>query len=192
MAQRSSRPTSRQPRRRRSCLSLIALLGVTLLVLIALYALLVRPALSNMLGQQISARLSPTIEAGASAALPGVVSALPKGEIVVNQRQANDFLAEHAGDYGPIDNLSVSFVGDQAVADLSALGMSGVARSGMSAVNGKVALVDPQIDGTLGLAVSSADLLNPLIDRLNAELVRQGKYVEEIQIENGKIVIVTR
>ncbi|NTW97305.1 MAG: hypothetical protein HGB28_02010 [Oscillochloris sp.] len=192
MPQRPSRPAPRSTKRRRSCLSLIALLGVGLLVIVALYALLVRPALSNMIGSQISARLGPTAMAGADAALPGVVSALPTGEVVVEQRQANDFLSEHQDDYGPIDEISVRFVDGEAVADLSALGMSGVARSGLAAVDGKVALVDPQIDGALGLAVSSGDMLTPLLDRLNAELASQGKYVEQIQIENGQIVIVTR
>ncbi|NTV63026.1 MAG: hypothetical protein HGA65_05765 [Oscillochloris sp.] len=191
MSQRASHTPPRRQTRPRSCLGTIIGLGVGVLVLIALYGVLVRPMLSSMIGSQISARLAPASEA-ASAALPGAVAALPTGEVVVDQGQANDFLAEHRDDYGPIDQASLRFVDGQAVADLSALGMRGVARSGLAAVNGQVALVDPQIDGALGLAVSSGELLTPLVERLNAELADQGKYVESIQIEDGQIVIVTR
>ncbi|NTW03620.1 MAG: hypothetical protein HGA19_20495 [Oscillochloris sp.] len=198
MSQRPDRFASRsRPKRRRSCLGQIAILGVALLVIVAVYAVLLRPTLSTMIGAQISARLGPTIVAGAaavseSATLPGVVSALPSGKVVVDQKEANTFLTDHQDDYGPIEQMSVRFVDGEAVADLSAMGVSGVARSGLTAVNGRVALVDPQIDGTLGLAVSSSELLTPLVDRLNAELESQGKYLESIQIEAGQIVIVTR
>ncbi|MEI7770890.1 MAG: hypothetical protein WCI67_12910 [Chloroflexales bacterium] len=181
------RPSRRRPLRRRGCFGQIASLGVTLLVIVALYGVLARPALSGLIGAQISDRLGPT-----AAALPGVVAALPPGEIVVEQARANAFLHDHQGDYAPIDRISVQLLKGQVVADLSALGVSGVARSGLAAVGGRVALLDPQIDGALGLAISSADLLAPLAERINAELGRQGKYVEDIQIEDGQIVIVTR
>ncbi|NNJ12414.1 hypothetical protein EKD04_018975 [Chloroflexales bacterium ZM16-3] len=192
MSHRSSRPV-----RRRSCLGQIVAFGVALLVIIALYGALARPAISSLIGSQISQRLGPTAQAGAaieqaSAALPGVVAALPPGQIVVGQDQANAFLDDHQDDYAPIDQISVRFTRGQAVADLSALGLAGVASSGLAAVDGRVALRDPQLDGALGLAISSADLLAPLAERLNAELDRQGKYVEDIQIQEGQIVIVTR
>jgi hypothetical protein len=195
MSQRLPRLPRRRPIRERSCLGQIASLGVALLVIVALYGVLARPALSGLIGSQISARLGPTAAAGVShaeAALPGVVAALPPGKIVVDQAKANTFLRDHQGDYAPIDSISVKLTKGQVVADLSALGVSGVARSGLAAVNGRVALLDPQIDGALGLAISSGDLLAPLAERLNAELDRQDKYVESIQIEDGQIVIVTR
>ncbi|MBX0330399.1 hypothetical protein K2Z83_22315 [Oscillochloris sp. ZM17-4] len=201
MSQRPYRSRSvtarRRPPRRRSCLGQIAGIGVALLVIVALYGVLARPALSGLIGAQISDRLGPTSPAGAAvdqaaAALPGVVAALPPGQIVVGQGQANAFLDDHREDYAPIDQIRVRFTPGQAVADLSALGVPGVARSGLAAVDGRVALRDPQIDGALGLAISSADLLAPLAERLNAELDRQGKYVEDIQIQEGQIVIVTR
>ncbi|MEI7643074.1 MAG: hypothetical protein WCJ55_02080 [Chloroflexales bacterium] len=191
------RPSRRRPPRRRSCLGQIASLGVSLVVIVALYGAFARPALSGMIGAQISARLDPTAAAGAAvsqaaAALPGVIAALPPGEITVDQERANAFLRSHQHDYAPIDQIYVRLAKGQIVADLSALGVSGVARSGLAAVGGRVALLDPQIDGALGLAISSADLLAPLAERINAELERQGKYVESIQIADGQIVIVTR
>jgi hypothetical protein len=197
MSQRIPRLSRRRPVRERSCLGQLASFGVALVVIIALYGLLARPALSGLLGAQITARLGPTAEAGAvvsqaAAALPGAVAALPPGKIVVDQAQANTFLRDHQEDYAPIDAISVQLTKGQVVADLSALGVSGVARSGLTAVNGRVALLDPQIDGALGLAISSGDLLAPLAERLNAELDRQDKYVESIQVEDGQIVIVTR
>jgi hypothetical protein len=197
MSQRNSasRSPRRRPLRQRSCLAQIAGLGVALLVIVALYGLLARPALSGLIGSQISARLGPTAAANVSqaqAALPGVVAALPPGRIVVDQAQANTFLRDHQEDYAPIDEINVRLTKGQVVADLSALGVSGVARSGLAAVDGRVALLDPQLDGALGLAISSGDLLAPLAARLNAELDRQDKYVDSIQIEDGQIVIVTR
>ncbi|MEI6775768.1 MAG: hypothetical protein WCK70_02590 [Chloroflexales bacterium] len=191
-----SRLSRRQPVRPRSCLRLVSMLGVIVMVLIALYGFFARPALSTLIGAQISARLSSTAATGAvsraAATLPGVIAALPPGKIVVNQSQANAFLRDHQQDYAPIDTMSLRVTQGQVVADLTAFGVSGVARSGLAAVGGRVALLDPQIDGALGLAVSSADLLAPLAERLNAELERQDKYVESIRIEDGQIVIVTR
>lgn len=203
MSQRTYRHTP--PRRRQwrqgSCLGQIAGLGVALLVIVALYGLLARPALSGLLGGQISERLGPADPAAgavggvaeqAGAALPGAVAALPPGEIVIGQDKANAFLRERQADYAPIDRIDLRFTQGQVAADLSAMGVSGVARAGLAARDGRVALVDPQLDGALGLAISSAELLAPLADRLNAELDRQGKYVEDIQIQEGQIVIVTR
>lgn len=192
-----SLPPRRRATRQRSCLGQIAAIGVALLVIVALYGVLARPALSGLLGDQISQRLGPTAEVGqaadqAAAALPGAVAALPPGQIAISQAQANAFLADHQGDYAPLDQVSVRFSGGQVLADLTAFGVSGTARAGLAASDGRVALVDPQIDGALGLAVSPTDLLAPLADRLNAELARQGKYVEDIQIQEGQIVIVTR
>jgi hypothetical protein len=78
------------------------------------------------------------------------------------------------------------------VADVTAFGTQGVARSGIRTENGQIALVDPQIDGALGLILSVDELLNPLIEGLNAELSRQDRYVESVQIERGQVVVVTR
>jgi hypothetical protein len=194
-----SRSPRRRPGRQPSCLGLVAVVGVALLVIVAIYGLLARPALSGLLGGQISDRLGPTAPAGqaagdsvGAAALPGAVAALPPGQIVIGQDQANTFLHDHQGDYAPIDRVDLRFAPGQVVADVSAAGVSGVARSGLAARDGRVALLDPRLDGALGLAISSADLLSPLAERLNAELARQGKYVEDIQIQEGQIVIVTR
>ncbi|MEI8307091.1 MAG: hypothetical protein WCF99_08485 [Chloroflexales bacterium] len=197
MSQRTfPRTPRRRVRRKHGCLNQIAGFGVALMVIIALYGRFARPALSAMIGAQISARLDPTAAAGAvsqaAAALPGVIAALPPGQVVVDQERANAFLRSHQQDYAPIDAITVHLSKGQVVAELSALGVSGVAHSGLAAVDGRVALLNPQIDGTLSLAVSSADLLAPLAERINAELERQGKYVESIQIEDGQIVVVTR
>jgi hypothetical protein len=197
MSQRPYRNSPRRPpARRASCLSRIAGLGVALLVIIALYGLLARPAIGGLLGAQLSDQLAPSPAAGqaaarAAAALPGLVAALPPGQVVLSEEAANAFLAEHQADYAPVERIRVRFVAGQVVADVSALGVSGVARTGLTTAGGRVALLAPTIDGALGLAISGEDLAAPLVSRLNAELESQGKQVSEIRIEDGQIVLVT-
>ncbi|EFO81646.1 hypothetical protein OSCT_0501 [Oscillochloris trichoides DG-6] len=188
-----ARPVKRRPQRR-SCLNQLLVLATALLVGVAIYGFFVRPALSSMLGAQISERIAPLAQAETlgESALPGVVAALPSGPVVVEQVRANAFLADHQGDYGPIEDVQIQFRPGEASANVQAMGVRGVVRSGVTVVNGQITLVNPQIDGPLGLLVSSQDLINPLLERLNAELANQGRIIEDIQIEDGRVVVITR
>ncbi|WP_129628891.1 hypothetical protein [Candidatus Oscillochloris fontis] len=190
---RVPRPVRRRPPRR-GCLNQLLVLATVLLVGVAIYGFFLRPALSSMLGAQISERIAPLTQAEAlgDAALPGVIAALPSGPVVVEQAQANAFLADHQGDYGPLEQAQLQFRPGEASANVQALGVRGVVRSGVAVVDGRITLVNPQIDGPLGLIVSSQDLINPLLDRLNAELANQGRVIEDIQIEDGRVVVITR
>ncbi len=190
---RVARPTRRRPPRR-SCLSQLVVLITIMLLGIGLYGLFVRPALSTMLGTQISERIAPLSQAESlgESALPGAVAALPSGTVVVEHAQVNSFLSDHQGGYGPVEDVQLQFRPGQVVADVQAFGVRGSIRSGVAVESGQIMLVNPQLDGPLGMLVSSQDLITPLLERLNMELAQQGRVIEDIQIEDGRVVVITR
>lgn len=179
-----------------------------LVVLIAVYGLLIRPRIGTMIGTELGDQFGlptavavtpqpglppPAQEAvdEAVGALPELIAALPAGELVVSDTEANSFLAERQDDYAPLDSINLQFTGGEVAAEVRAYGLSGTAHTGLAAQDGRVVLLNPQIDGALGLVVSAEELVIPLADRLNAELARQGRTVDEVRIEEGQIVLVT-
>lgn len=197
MSYRSSRAPRRRPNEGRGCLGTLVLLVVFLLLLVAAYGVLARPAISSYIGERAAEQLGarPAVEGQiveqAGQALPGAVAALPPGELVVSEQEANGFIAANPGALGPLERAQVRFSGGRAYADVSAYGMSGLASAGLVAQGGQIAVVDAQIDGPLGLALSGQELADALAQRLNAELAAQNRTVSEVRVEEGRLVLIT-
>jgi len=198
MSYQYSRAPRRAPRQGPGCLGAVAWFGVILLALIAVYGLLARPALSSYLGQRAAEQLGGQsglegqIVDQAGQALPGAVAALPPGELVIDEQQANGLLAANPEALGPLDRAQVRFSGGRAFADVSAYGVAGVASTGLAAQDGRLVAVDAQLDGPLGLVLSGGELANALVGRLNAELASQGRAVSDVRVEEGRLVLVTQ
>lgn len=184
-AQRRRRPP--QP----SCLGLLLRFSVALILIAALYVVLVRPRVSEFIGQEVARQVSAPPQLGAEArlALPMIVAALPNGEVVVTENQANTYLAANAEAIAPIDSANVRFVPGQIQIDLRAFGTDNRARAGLVAQNGQVAVVNPELDGPLGLALSIEDLLRTLEQQFNAELLAQNQTISDLRIEQGQVVM---
>jgi hypothetical protein len=58
--------------------------------------------------------------------------------------------------------------------------------------DGRIALLDPQIEGPLAMLLSAPDLTTVLNERLNAEFSRQDRQIIEARIIDGYLTIVTR
>lgn len=199
------RAYARTVRRRRpagpGCMIQLARIGVALVVIVVLYGLVARPRLGALVGElaldQIPAPAGQPAApgdplAGASGALPAIVAALPPGELVVSEADANAFLAAEIAQLGAVEGVSLRFVAGRAEADVRAYGLSGTLSTGLAAEGGRVVPLSPQLGGTLGLAISGASLATTFADRLNAELERQGRAVDAVRIEAGRVVLVTR
>lgn len=199
MSYRYSRTPSRRPREGRGCLGALAWFGVIVLMLLAGYGLLARPAISAYIGERAAERFgAPSggpggqIAEQAGAVLPGAVAALPPGELVLTEQDANAFVAASPAALAPLERVQLRFTGGRAIADVGAYGLSGVASAGFAAQDGRLIVVDPQLDGPLGLALSGSELAGALADRLNAELAAQGRSVSDVRVEEGRLVLVTQ
>ncbi|MDW8404158.1 hypothetical protein [Chloroflexus sp.] len=183
----------RLPARRREpsgCAGQLIRLSVGLLVIVALYLLLARPQLSAALGRGIADLIAPS-PATAEAPLPELIAALPTGEVTVSEAEINGYLAgiEQAL---PVEAASVRLIANRAIITVRAYGMTSVASSGITVRDGRVVPVDPQIEGPLAALVSASDLSAALNERLNAELLRQGRQVVAARIDDGILTIVLR
>lgn len=199
MPYRRSNPPHRRPPESSGCAGLIIRLTAALIVLAALYILVARPQVGTLVGQAVADQLAPPaaapaaeLPAAAENALPALVAALPLGEIALTASDANALLSAQAAALGPVDSLELRFSAGQASADVSAYGLDGVVSANLGAADGKLVLHDARIDGTLGLLIGGDELAGVLTDRINAELTRQGRTVEDLRIEEGRVVLVTR
>lgn len=185
------RTRPRRPRQETSCLSLIVRLGVALVLIIALYAVLVRPRVSEYVGQEVARSVGGSTDTNdpREALLPTVVAALPSGDLVLTENQANAYLAANPAALAPLDSARLRFVPGEVQIDISAYGTTSQIRAGLVAENGQIAVVNPQLDGALGLAISIDDLTRILQEQINAELLAQNQRVQALRIEQGQMVV---
>ncbi len=190
--------TSRRPERRRrnGCLVTLVVIVWALLIAVVLYRFLLRPQISQYLGDQIGdqlrsnagGQLQDQIDQGAASSLPTAIAALPSGELRITEAQANDFLAARAGDFKPLDSITVRFVPGLVQADLQALGTTSTATLGLAVKDNRIVAVDPKLDGPLAQVVTLPSLTSALEQRLNDQLAIQGRTITAVRVEQGAIV----
>lgn len=191
MATARQRRYERRPRRRSGgCFEKLLVVVWIVVIFIAVYLLLVRPLISTYIGGQILEQVAGTEQLDqVSQTIPDVVSALPLGQLVISEQQANEFAQSNSTLMQQIDALEVHFVPGQVQADLVVRGLSNQITFGLEARNGKVEVVDPRIDGPLEALIAPEQLISGLTDRFNQELAAQGKLPASILIEQEQIVI---
>ena len=178
------------PRRRGGCLSALAILAWLAIIGVALFYFVGRPLLGGYVARRVGGDAQGQIEGSAQGAIPSIVAALPPGEIVVTEQQANEFFAARSGQFGPIERVSVRLLPNQVQADLVAAGTVSQASLGLAAYNGQVVALNPQLSGPLALVVSADTLASTLTERLNQQLAAQGKQAREVRVEQGRVVMV--
>ncbi len=188
----------RRERRRsggRGCLvGLVSLVWIVLIVLLA-YRFFLRPQVSAFVGDQIAQQLEQTntangqIEDAAGNAIPGVVAALPSGELRVDEARVNAFLATRQESLAPLESAQVRFGDGTLAADLMAFGTTSTLQLGLVAQNGQLVAVDPQLDGPLGQFISADTLLQSIQNQLNSQLSLQGRRITDARIEPGNLIL---
>jgi hypothetical protein len=191
MATARQRRYERRPRRRSGgCFEKLLVVVWIVVIFIAVYLLLVRPLISTYIGGQILEQVAGTQQLDqVSQTIPDVVSALPLGQLVISEQQANEFAQSNSTLMQQIDALEVHFVPGQVQADLVVRGLRNQITFGLEARNGKVEVVDPRINGPLEALIAPEQLISGLTDRFNQELAAQGKLPASILIEQEQIVI---
>jgi hypothetical protein len=200
---------------RRSCLRgclAVGLIGVLACILIVIVAL---PAIQRSAGEAIVRRIAgpqtgmsapgstpvapapgvsgESTEAApdlpGSAMLPTLVAALPEGEVQVEADALNRFLSERSSALEPFRNVAVQFVPGRILVEFDVLGQRGRITSGLEVRDRRVTVVNPQIEGLPLELGSLRQLLDPLEERLNAELASQGRRIAAVRIDEGVVAV---
>ncbi|NJM08070.1 hypothetical protein HC891_20585 [Candidatus Gracilibacteria bacterium] len=186
---RSSRPPARRSRSGGGC-------GAALILVMALLALSIIGAwwyVREQVGALVSLPPAPnvqqTVEGQAVEAVPTLVAALPSGEFAVSEADMNAAIAARAAELGVFDEVRVRFLPDQLQLDLSALGQRSTLSAGLVAENGRIVVRDARLDGPLAALIAADDLTASLEQQINSALNNQGRAVNEIRIEEGRVVV---
>jgi hypothetical protein len=184
--------------------ALFALIFVGCLAVLV-YAFAVRPLLTRAVADELAGAPVPTlipaqpvqpqaataVAGQADAVLPTALAALPAGELVVTEDEVNSFIASRPDAIQPLDSLSLRFTPGNVVAQISAYGVSSGATIGLAAQDGQVVVTSATVDAPLSYVLSGPDLARALADRLNAELTAQNRRVDDLRVEEGRLVLVT-
>ncbi|MGB9632694.1 MAG: hypothetical protein ACPL8I_05170 [Chloroflexaceae bacterium] len=193
----SSRPP--QPARdagaRRGCLRGCAALLFVAALLLLVYTFGLRPMLSRAVADQIAPLSAATAVAAGGGRLdgllPGAIAALPPGEVVLTEERANDFLAARPDAIAPLEAARLSFNDGRASATISAYGVSSAASVTLAADQGRLVVTSARLEPPLAYVLSADELACLLVERLNAELTAQGRRIDEVRIEQGRLILIT-
>ncbi len=192
--------TPERPRRRNGCLG-CSVAGIWILLLgVLAFLFYLKPMVSEQIGSQITDVLAGSeqeqaqqpgqqIREGVERMLPTAIAVLPSGELRVTDGQVNDYLAGNIGALPPLESVTIRFVPGEVQADLRAFGTTSQARMQLIARNGRIAVLNPQIDGPLGQVISLADVTGPLEQQINALLAAQGRRITDVQVQQGVAII---
>lgn len=114
---------------------------------------------------------------------------LSSGSVRLTETQMNAYITANMASLEPVESLVIRLVPGQIQADVQVFGTQTRVVSGVTVQNGRVELVDPQMEGVLGLLVSMEDLTQPIEDQLNNQLLSQGYTIRDARIEQGQIVV---
>lgn len=181
----------------------MVVLGVVVLLLVEGYMHMLRPGISEHFGQQISqglGLLGPSTDPAlqgmvdqqleqAQQTLPTALAALPPGEVVLTEQQANSYLAANREALQPVESLQVRFVPGEVQADLRIYGLQASVRANLLVQDGQVYLVNTQVDGLLGSLISLEELIDPVQRSLNDLLRQQNQAIVDGRIEQGQLVV---
>jgi hypothetical protein len=182
------------------------LLGVFLLLLIEGYMLWLRPRVSQYIGQQVSTQVLPSAPVEmvdpatqgqieqrvdeARQSLPTAIAAMPSGELVLSEAEANSFFAANSDQLAPIERLTVQFLPGQVQSDLRISGMQVRVISGLAVQDGRLRVVNPRLDGALGYLFDIEQIIQPIEQQFNDQLLSQGQTIRDARIEQGRLVVV--
>jgi hypothetical protein len=118
-------------------------------------------------------------------------SAIRPGRITLTEDQINSELREHAGQYDPIENVTVALEPDRVVVRFDLYGTTSTFRGGLNLRNGRIVVVEPSLSGPAGRIVD-IDEIADVFERELAELLsRSGLRPTAISVGDDAIVVRT-
>lgn len=176
------RRAQRPHQKRRSCVVPILLLGLLVIAVAGGYLLFGRATVSQYVAQE-------QLEAQVEQVLPTAIAVLPRGKVIVSDKQVNAYIAANPGMLDPIEQATLHFVPGQVQVDLQAYGTTNQISMGLQAQNGRIAVVNPRLDGPLALLISFEDVIRTLEEQINAQFDTQGRAIQDIRIEQGQMMV---
>lgn len=158
----------------------------------------VRPQLTNYFNRQVARAINPALPADAdpgaalreSLAQVPVGVAVPPGELVVSQDEANVYIDSYRQQLQGIDDIRVRFTPGLVEFDVTVRGFTGTARVRPVVQDGRIVAADAQLDQPLGSILSIDELLGAFQDRLNSELNAQNRRITDVRVEQGQAVVI--
>ncbi|ABX05490.1 MAG TPA: hypothetical protein DEF47_23565 [Herpetosiphon sp.] len=181
------------PPRRRGCL-FGCLTTLTIFVFLALGGLLgvyfyLRPMLSEQAGNTLGGQLEQQIDRKLDEQLGGPNSEIPagfQGVVQVTDTEINQYIQANPNEISPLDSATVRFTPGRLGATVGAYGMTGSASAGVQVTaDGRIDVVDAQIDGALGFFLDAEQLAQTLETKLNSQLTANGQRITAIEVGEG-------
>ncbi|GAA5528587.1 hypothetical protein [Herpetosiphon gulosus] len=181
------------PPRRRGCL-FGCLTTLTIFVFLALGGLLgvyfyLRPMLSEQAGNTLGGQLEQQIDRKLDEQLGGPNSEIPagfQGVVQVTDTEINQYIQANPNEISPLDSATVRFTPGRLGATVGAYGMTGSASAGVQVTaDGRIDVVDAQIDGALGFFLDAEQLSQTLETKLNSQLTANGQRITAIEVGEG-------
>lgn len=181
------------PPRRRGCL-FGCLTTLTIFVFLALGGLLgvyfyLRPMLSEQAGNTLGGQLEQQIDRKLDEQLGGPNSEIPagfQGTVQVTDTEINQYIQANPNEISPLDSATVRFTPGRLGATVGAYGMTGSASAGVQlTADGRIDVVDAQIDGALGFFLDAEQLAQTLETKLNSQLTTNGQRITAIEVGEG-------
>lgn len=170
---------------------------VAVSLLLLAYTFVLRPMFSRVVADQI-APAAPSAAAtaavsrdGSSKRLAMVIAALPAGEVVLTEEAANAALAAMPEALAPLDAARLRFTDGRVIATVHAYGLQSDVGARLTAEQGRLVVTEVRLDAPLVYLLSGEELAHRLAERLNAELAAQGRSIEAVRIEEGRLIVVT-
>lgn len=158
----------------------------------------VRPQLTNYFNRQVARAINPQIptDLDPSAALRESLAqvpvgvAVPPGELVVSEEEANVYIDSYRQQLQGIDDIRVRFTPGLVEFDVTVRRFTGTARVRPVVQDGRIVAADAQLDQPLGSILSIDELLGAFQDRLNSELNAQNRRITDVRVEQGQAVVI--
>ena len=180
---------SRRSPYRRWLIALVVLVWVLLLGLL-LARFVARPFLTRVVEQRVEDRIAVLRpaeirpEVGTQVPAAGEASSL-----IITETAANQWIADHRGEFQGLDDVRIRFDPGEAQADLTVGGITSTARGGVQVTNGQVAITNPRLDPPLSLIVDVAPFAALIQERINSDLASLGRTVTSVTIQEGQVQI---
>ena len=185
------------PRRKRrswvfSCLLLLVILVFLLLALVLGLLFFVKPQISAEAGDVLAVQLDQLIDQKLDEQFGNLEGQVPPdfaGTVVVTEADVNSYIEANPQEIAPLSQAQIHFLPGEMQADARAYGLSGTAYAGIAVSEGRLAIVSPRIEGSLGLVLDADNLATSLQSSLNQQLRESGLRVTNVSVEQGQLIL---
>ena len=175
-------------RNRRGCLlGLLAFLLIAGLAAVYGWFGVARPYLRDVARDELSTGVAAEIRAIEPADLP----LLPSGELTLTEAEIDAHLREHAGAYGPLDDLDVEISPTGLRVRFSVFGATSTYSGRPEIQDGALVVADGDLSGPAAQILGPADVAPIVESQLAALLTRSNRRPTAVSLADGALTVTT-